>query len=121
MPLYEYECQSKKCEQGKFEVLLSISEFTDVCENKKTVKCPTCNSKRVQKQVSAPSVNFTDPRGTSKMDNFGYRAAFNMEKAKSERRAAEQASHVGSNPYLDQAGGLDLGQKDIEQYDNRIV
>ena len=59
----------------------------------------SCKSKRVEKLISMPAdVVFTNPGGTSKWDNFSYRAGYNMEKAKEERRAAE-AQHKGKNPY----------------------
>jgi hypothetical protein len=33
------------------------------------------------------------------MDNFEYRAGYNMDKAQGERRHAEAASHMGQTPY----------------------
>lgn len=48
--------------------------------------------------MDAPNLVFTNPKDTSKWDNFGYRAGFNMEKAKKERRDAEAFSK-GEGPY----------------------
>lgn len=53
--------------------------------------------------------------GTSaRMERFSYRAGKNMAKAKGERRAAEEASHMGTTPYADLGdrvndSGLDEG------------
>jgi hypothetical protein len=44
-------------------------------------------------------VIFTNPRGTSKADKFSYVAGYNMAQAKEERRRAEEASHMGTQPY----------------------
>lgn len=91
MPFYEFEC--KKCQHG----------YSELCNYDETgkykgVKCPECGSKSKTKlisQVAAPQ--FSNPRGTSKEDSFSYKAGFNMEKAKDERRAAEAASHMGKD------------------------
>lgn len=42
-----------------------------------------------------PGIIFKDPRGTSKFEDFSYRAGYFMEKAQQERRDAEAASHMG--------------------------
>jgi|APGre2960657444_1045066.scaffolds.fasta_scaffold490376_1 putative FmdB family regulatory protein len=85
MPFYEFIC--KKCN----------SEYEDLCkydptEKYKDVECPKCKSKKKEKIVSAAIVTFSNPVGTSKFESFEYRAGYNMEKAKSERRAAEKAT-----------------------------
>lgn len=84
MPFYEFMC--KKCDK-KYEELCNY----DPTEKYKDVECPHCKSKKKEKLVSTAIVTFANPVGTSKFENFEYRAGYNMEKAKNERRAAEQA------------------------------
>src|SRR5690349_16614927 len=89
MPLYDFHCN--KCD----------FPFDDLCsfEDIKKVKCPKCRSKKITRLFSSEvHAKFTNPQDTSKWDNFGYRAGFNMEKAKGERRAAEAAAK-GDDPY----------------------
>lgn len=89
MPTYNFHC--KKCD-SYFEDLCSFDEI-------ESVKCVNCTSKRVEKLISLPAgVVFKNPSDTSKWDSFSYRAGYNAEKAKAERRAAE-AQHKGKNPY----------------------
>lgn len=88
MPLYDFRC--KKCDRV-FDKLCSFADS-------KKVKCE-CGSKKVEKLISSFAVTFSNPTDTSKFDSFGYRAGFNMEKAKTERRVAGEKSHVGRNPY----------------------
>lgn len=61
------------------------------------VKCEACKSWKVDKLISTCSVTFGNPKDTSKWDSFDYRAGYNMEKAKGERRAAEEALGKGKN------------------------
>lgn len=56
--------------------------------------CPSRQPLPPAKQL--PGVIFRDPRGTSKFEDFSYRAGYFMEKAQNERRDAEAASHMGS-------------------------
>jgi putative FmdB family regulatory protein len=81
MPMYVFEC--KKCKLI-FESLYSIKE----AEN---ATCDTCG-KKVKRLLTAPgAVIFTNPKGTSREDNFEYVAKYNYERATGERRAAEAA------------------------------
>ncbi len=43
---------------------------------------------------------FRDPRGTSRFEDFSYRAGYFMDKAQRERQAAEEASHMGSTKQI---------------------
>lgn len=43
---------------------------------------------------------FRDPRGTSKFEDFSYRAGYFMEKAQNERREAESQSHMGGTSQI---------------------
>lgn len=82
MPMYSYKC--KKC--GKdFETLCKFEE-----RNKQ--KCEFCGSKKLEMDFGSANFSFNDPKGTSKFDSFSYRAGYNMEKAKAERRRAMDAS-----------------------------
>ncbi len=85
MPLYDFQC--KKCHKN-YDEFVSFSKIS-------SVKCPYCKSKSKTKLISSFNMGFT----SSKMDNFGYRAGYNMENAKAVRRNAEEHSHVGPNPY----------------------
>lgn len=99
MPYYNFEC--KKCET-KWE------EFTsyDPKNIYPKVKCTKCGSKKKNKLISDFSIGGPT---SSKMDSFSYRAGFNMEKAKGERRAAEAATG-GASPYRDMSGDFNLGE-----------
>jgi putative FmdB family regulatory protein len=92
MPLYNFLCL--KC-NSQYETLTSF----DVSGKYADVVCPTCNSKRKKQQVTSANLKFTNPKDTSKFDNFGYRAGYNLEQAQNLRREAESASHMGSMPY----------------------
>ena len=67
----------------------------------KGVQCPHCGSKRKTRLITGlPVIKFTDPKGTSKMDNTEWAWGYNLEKAQNERRAAEAASHMGTNVHV---------------------
>ncbi len=92
MPSYVFTCL--KCKNG-YETLTSFDpkgKYDDV-------SCPHCNSKRKRQEVTAANIKFTNPKDTSKFDNFSYRAGYNMEQAQNLRRDAEKASHMGKTPY----------------------
>ena len=89
MPTYDFHC--KKCD-CYFEELCTWSES-------EKMKCHLCKSKKVERLIAgAPAAMFSNPKESSKWDNFEYRAGYNMDKAQGERRAAE-AVHKGKNPY----------------------
>ena len=93
MPIYRFECL--KCSR-------TYEELTDYDETDKykDVKCPQCKSKKKKRTFDYDiAVAFTNPKESSKWDNFSYRAGHNMENAKATRRAAESKSHMGTNPY----------------------
>ncbi|NIQ16892.1 MAG: hypothetical protein GTO02_21665 [Candidatus Dadabacteria bacterium] len=93
MPIYKFQCLKCSC---NYEELTNYDET----EKYKDVKCPECSSKRKKRTFDYDvTATFSNPKESSKWDNFGYRAGHNMEKAKSERREAEAKSHMGSNPY----------------------
>ena len=84
-----------KCSES-YEELTSYDETNKY----KGIKCPHCKSKRKERTFDYDiTAIFSNPKESSKWDNFGYRAGFNMDKAKSDRRAAEGKSHMGSNPF----------------------
>lgn len=89
MPLYEFEC--KKCEHC-WEYMTKYDPDGLYPE----VVCPECGSGEKEKLMPR-SFAIGGPT-SSKMDNFGYRAGYNMEKAQGERRAAEEAAG-GASPY----------------------
>lgn len=92
MPMYEFKCD--KCK-------VVYSEITNYDETGKYkgVKCPDCGSKKKTKLFSVCNVKFSNPRESSKWDNFSYRAGKTMEEAQECRRNAQAASHVGPDPY----------------------
>ncbi len=93
MPIYTFECL--KCH----ETYDGLTPYDEKGKYPK-VKCPKCKSKRKSKLFSSEVVpTFSNPKESSKWDSFTYRAGFNMERAKGDRRAAEGASHMGTNPY----------------------
>lgn len=100
MPVYQFWC--KKCSLP-FE---HLCKFDDISKT----KCPKCKSKRVQKQVSCPTVKFSNPKESSKWDSFDYRAGYLLDKAKAERRTAEEQSHMGQQPYSDINDISDMGE-----------
>ncbi len=93
MPTYRFKCL--KCSIA-YEELTSY----DATEKYKDVKCPQCKSKRKERTFDYDvGVAFGNPKESSKWDNFSYRAGFNMEKAKGDRREAAKKSHMGTDPY----------------------
>lgn len=89
MPTYQFFC--KKCDH-RFD---DLCKFDDVAK----MKCPKCK-KKVKREMTAPGVNFANPRDSSKWHtSFDIRAGNLLESAKAERRAAEKKSHMGANPY----------------------
>jgi len=95
MPSYRFSC--KKCDL----VYIDLVPY-DATGKYSKVKCPNKKSKRkIQLPTACLEVIFTNPRGTSKADSFSYVADHNMEQAKGERRRAEAASHMGTQPFND--------------------
>src|SRR5581483_8029143 len=97
MPIYNYIC--KKCDYLWDELSVKFEPEELI----KTLVCEKCGSKRIKYVPSwnIASVNFSNPKDTSKWDNFDYRAKFNMEKAKLESynaRKEAEAKGLGS-PY----------------------
>lgn len=106
MPNYDFMCG------GCNKSYSSLEQF-DPTGKYKDVRCPKCNSKKKKKLPSAGNIKFTNPKDTSKFDNFSYRAGYNLEKAQDERRAAESQSHMGTQPYNavdDISGGEFFGE-----------
>lgn len=101
MPVYEFSCVSCNHE---------FEEFTPYDESGTypNVACPKCGSKKKEKLFPS-KMTIVGPT-SSKMDNFNYRAGFNLEKAKGERRAAEAASHMGADPFNGGSNDFDLGE-----------
>jgi putative FmdB family regulatory protein len=92
MALYDFVCSD--CGE-QYEELTPYDETGAY----PSVECPKCKS---QKKTKLFPDNMTIGGPTSsKLDNFEYRAGFNMEKAKKQRREAEAASRVGASPYKD--------------------
>ncbi len=92
MPTYVFSCL--KCKHS-YETLTAFDPSGKYAD----VTCPECKSKRKVQGVTAANIKFTNPKDTSKFDNFDYRAGYNLEQAQNLRREAEKASHVGSKPY----------------------
>ena len=113
MPLFDFQCNNDKCQTEYFEVLCLFTKLSEV-------RCPQCETDEVKKLLSVPSVQFTDPSGTSKMDSFSYRAGHYLEKAKGDRRKAQEGSHVGPTPYQD-SERVDIGKHDIEHHEGKIT
>jgi hypothetical protein len=93
-------------------------------KNKSLVKCAKCK-KKADSKFGAPNLIFANPKDTSKWDNFSYRAGFNMEKAKGERRAAE-AEAKGEIPYqeindFNTKGVFDKGGASIQRDDSGVI
>jgi putative FmdB family regulatory protein len=108
VPTYDFEC--RKCRR-LYDALCPYDEAGRYAG----VTCPHCNSGRKRRVYNGrgPHVKFANPQGTSKWDSFTYRAGYNMEKARGERRAAEAASHMGASPYAgvdDLSGGQYFGE-----------
>jgi putative FmdB family regulatory protein len=93
MPTYEFTCLKCKRAYSDLQPFDPTGKYADV-------SCPHCKSKRKKQGVTFAAVKFTNPKDTSKFDNFSYRAGYNLDKAQDERRAAESASHMGAAPYM---------------------
>ena len=93
MPTYSFGCLKCKKEYDTLTNFDSSGKYKDVV-------CPSCGSKKKKQQMTFISnIHFTNPTDTSKFDNFGYRAGYNLEQAQNLRRKAEEASNVGTKPY----------------------
>lgn len=95
MPCYSFEC--KKCNQMFDE----ICSFADFDANFPKVRCPKCSSKSLKKNIitgAVPEAVFSNPRESSKWDQWGYRQGKTAEEAKMQRAAAE-AANKGRLPY----------------------
>ena len=99
MPIYRLEC--KECNL-EFEVLCAFNKRSDQ-------ECPNCG-KSENKQLMPKSFSIGGPTA-AKMGRFNYRAGFNLEKAKGERRDAEAGSHMGTDPY--QQPGIAIDDLDM--------
>ena len=93
MPTYEFLCKKCKKTYDEFTTFDSTGKYADV-------RCPHCKSKSKKQNITAAACKFANPQDTSKFDNFSYRAGYNLDKAQNERRAAEAASHMGEQPYM---------------------
>lgn len=95
MPCHDFSC--KKCH----------TEFEDFCPKHDQsgvyldVKCPGCGSNDHKLIPSVFGFAFSNPIGTSKMDNFEYAAGHNLDKAKAIRRQGEASNHMGPNVHPD--------------------
>jgi putative FmdB family regulatory protein len=92
MPTYEFQCEGCQCEYAD----LVPFDKTGVYES---VECPECGSHKKTKRFSVCAIKFANPRESSKWNNFSYRAGKTMEEAQETRRQAQEASHVGADPY----------------------
>jgi len=115
MPIYVFCCKNPKCKTEKFEHF--SFKIRDTEELVKEIECPACEQKEIVTMVTSAAVKFTNPRGTSKWDNFSYRAGYTMDEAKEQRRFAQEHSHVGPNPYSD---GVADAEHDITKFGEGI-
>ncbi len=113
MPLYVFQCTIKKCKTEVFEVLCRRDEIEKVV-------CPGCDSKKIEKLLTTPNVQFTNPQNSSKWDSFTYRAGYNLDKAKGDRRNAQAQSHVGATPYED-TERVDLENYDMNNHEGEVT
>lgn len=88
MPTYTFQCS--KC-NAAFEVMQCKFDPTGEYAN---VSCE-CGSTEKEKLIDLCSISGTD----SIKSTFTYRAGSSMERAQGERRAAMEASHMGTDPY----------------------
>jgi putative FmdB family regulatory protein len=114
MPFYDFEC--KKCKHI-YDDLVPC----DPTGKYKGVKCPECGSKKKTKLAAACAFQFANPEGTGRWNNettgHDYRFKTNLPKVLKERKEAELASHMGSNPYSDTSAKdieMDTGIHDAE-------
>lgn len=90
VPFYKFEC--KKCSHV-YEDLIPYDETGKYS----SVICPQCQSNKKNQLPALCAVKFTNPKDSSKWDSFTYRAGYLMDKAKEERREAEDKSHMGTS------------------------
>jgi putative FmdB family regulatory protein len=113
MPRYEFQCECG-------EVYDVWAKMADKDKEVKAAKCPKCGSKSKDEIMGAPSVKFSNPVGTDRWNSeskgHDYRYKYNMDKkggTRDQRKAAERASRVGSEPYRkidDISGGKHFGE-----------
>lgn len=138
MPFYTFITKDEDIEPRMFQVQLSFVEYDEVMESRDADDwCSGANGpvhpnlgKRVtswQRILDPVNYNFTNPKESSRWDNFEYRAAYNLFQAQEERRKAEQFSHMGTTPIQDQEKqimgdkGFDLGERDMNQFEGQTV
>lgn len=96
IPRYDFKC--KKCNKV-YEEFVAYDETGKY----KSVACPSCSSKRKEKLLSSCGFMFSNPEGTDRWNSestgHDYRFHHNLPKVIEERQRAEEASHVGNNPY----------------------
>lgn len=139
MPFYTFETNDDDINDKTFSVMLSFSDYDKLHDDPDLLTKKDKDGwfispgpKHPETELSVKSwrrvldnvnVNFTNPKESSRWDNFEYRAGHNMESAKQDRRNAESLSHVGANPYQDQEGisGESFVEKDMANFEGRTV
>src|SRR4051812_10881927 len=108
MPNYLFVCSTCKI---KFEELCRWDDRVNVA-------CPKCSGKPEQLLTAPSAILFTNPKGTSKEDNFEYVAAKNYENAQNFRRAAEaQNTHGYGYEELDDISKYEGKFADIDPFE----
>lgn len=115
MPFYLFQC--KKCDT-EYEELCSYDEtkkYPGVC-------CPECGSKSKTQLPTTCNFQFAQPEGTDRWNSdstgqdYRWKAKY-LPKALKERQMAQQMSHMGATPYVDNSEkdiNLDTGIHDAE-------
>jgi putative FmdB family regulatory protein len=90
MPFFDFVCDNCECTWDEMTKYDTTGEWAGI-------KCPECGSEEKEQIISPVSIGHT----ASKMDSFSYRAGYNMDKAKTERRNAEAIAGGDTTPYRD--------------------
>jgi len=102
MPTYKFACGKCKTEYTDLLPFDPAGKYSDA-------SCPKCKSKKKKMLPTFADIKFSNPKDTSKFDNFSYRAGYNLEAAQDLRQSAEDASHMGAAPYADGIDDINRG------------
>ena len=100
MPLYSYICNA--CD-GFFEIVCSYADYD---KNKDKVKCPACQSKKVERDINdVASLNTSVKKSDNELKTIGDLARRNTDKMSEDQKASLYAKH---NSYKEQPNNKPL-------------
>jgi len=135
MPFYTFRTTDKGVKNKEFLVQLSFNGYDEVMAGDRPLIHPDTEKpvKKWKRILDNVNYNFAQPEDSSRYDNFEYRAAHKLMKAKEERRVAQAKSHMGQIPYekqeqkyieggqVEMGGHNNIADHDIANYEGKVV